>query len=284
MAKAPKTPSKPTTKTNMQKTVNADISTTQTSKTDNLSWLNLPNLPNPLKALFAGYLLVVGVGLLMAGLQIMLTHGMADGKVGLSKNDIVYSYYGDRTHSKLESMLNGSMKAMAPDNVRADIIKWVHKGAPKEDWDAHFKDVFAKNCVSCHSVMPNIPNFTNFEEVQKVAATSDGESWQGLTRVSHIHLFGISFIFFFIGFIFSFAVGVPRKLKILAIAFPFGFLIIDIMSWWLTKLSPGFAWFTIIGGIGYSLASSFMWFTSMYQMFWLSRNKKVYGNAWQQDL
>jgi hypothetical protein len=250
----------------------------------NLAWLNLPNLPNPLKALFAGYLLVIGVGLLMAGLQIMLTHGMADGKVGLSKNDIVYSYYGDRTHSKLESMLNGAMKANAPDEVRADIIKWVHKGAPKADWDAHFKDVFEQHCVACHSVVPNIPNFKNFEEVQKVAATSDGATWQTLTRVSHIHLFGISFIFFFIGFIFSFAVGVPKKLKIIAMGFPFAFLIIDVLSWWLTKLSPNFAYFTIIGGIGYSLASTFMWFTSMYQMFILSRNGKVYGNAWEQDL
>ena len=255
-----------------------------TGTTSGLSWLNLPNLPNPLKALFAGYLLVIGVGLLMAGLQIMLTHGMADGKIGLSKNDIVYSYYGDREHSKLESMLNGSMKAMAPDETRADIIKWVRKGAPKADWDAHFKDVFAKNCVSCHSVVPNIPNFTNFEEVQIVAATGEGESIQNLTRVSHIHLFGISFIFFFMGFIFSFAVGVPKIWKVLAIAFPFGFLILDILSWWLTKLNPGFAYFTIIGGVGYSLASTFMWFTSMYQMFWLSRNGKVYGNAWEQDL
>ena len=254
------------------------------SVSKDLAWLNLPNLPNPLKALFAGYLLVIGVGLLMAGLQIMLTHGMADGKVGLSKNDIVYSYYGDRTHSKLESMLNGSMKAMAPDETRADIIQWTRKGAPKADWDAHFKDVFAKNCVSCHSVVPNIPNFTHFEEVQKVAATSDGASIQSLTRVSHIHLFGISFIFFFMGYIFSFAVGVPKIIKIFAIAFPFGFLIIDILSWWLTKLSPGFAYFTIIAGVGYSLASTFMWFTSMYQMFWLSRNGKVYGNAWEQDL
>ena len=253
-------------------------------KHTNLAWLNLPNLPNPLKALFAGYLLVVGVGLLMAGLQIMMTHGMADGKVGLSKNDIVYSYYGDRTHSQLESKLNGSMKANAPDEVRADIIKWVHKGAPKDDWDAHFKGVFAQHCVACHSNVPNIPNFKNFDEVQKVAATSDGATFQSLTRVSHIHLFGIGFIFFFIGFIFSFAVGVPRKLKILAIAFPFAFLIVDILSWWLTKLNPGFAWLTIIGGIGYSAASTFMWFTSMYQMCVLSRNGKVYGNAWEQDL
>ena len=250
----------------------------------NLAWLNLPNLPNPLKALFAGYLLVIGVGLLMAGLQIMLTHGMADGKPGLSVNDIVYSYYGDKTHSKLESMLNGAMKANAPDEVRADIVGWVHIGAHKDEWDAHFKEVFAQHCVACHSVVPNIPNFKNFEEVQKVAATSDGQSWQTLTRVSHIHLFGISFIFFFMGLIFSFAVGVPKKLKILAIAFPFGFLLVDVLSWWLTKLNPNFAYFTIIGGIGYSLASTFMWFTSMYQMFILSRNGKVYGNAWEQDL
>jgi len=256
----------------------------KTTPPANLGWLNLPNLPWPLKALFTGYLLVIGVGLCMAGLQIMLTHGMADGKVGLSKNDIVYSYYGDRTHSKLESKLNGSMKANAPDAVRADIIQWVRKGAPKEAWDAHYKDVFAQNCVVCHSALPGIPNFKNFEEVQKVAATSEGATIQSLTRVSHIHLFGISFIFFFIGFIFSFAVNVPKALKVTAIAFPFAFLIIDILSWWLTKLSPNFAWLTIIGGIGYSLASSYMWFISMYQMYILSRNGKVYGNAWEQDL
>jgi hypothetical protein len=276
MKPAPKAKAKPSEKPSTPNVASSAIAP--------LSWLNLANLPLPLKALFAGYLLVVGVGLLMAGLQIMMTHGMADGKLGLSKNDIVYSYYGDKTHSKLENMLNGQMKAMAPDEVRADIIQWVRKGAPKADWDAHFKDVFAKNCVSCHSVMPNIPNFTNFEEVQVVAATSTGATIESLTRVSHIHLFGISFIFFFIGFIFSFAVGVPKKWKILAIAFPFGFLILDILSWWLTKLTPGFAWLTIIGGIGYSLASTFMWFTSMYQMFILSRNGKTYGNAWEQDL
>ena len=78
--------------------------------------------------------------------------------------------------------------------------------------------------------------------------------------------------------------SVPRWLKILAIGFPFGFLILDVLSWWLTKWMPGFAWLTIIGGIGYSVASTFMWFTSMYQMFILSRNGKVYGNAWAADL
>ncbi len=250
----------------------------------NLAWLNLPNLPMPLKALFAGYLLVIGVGLCMAGLQILLTHGMADGKVGLSLDDVVYSYYGDRNGTTIESKLNGSMKGNAPAEVRNEIIKWARQGAPEAKWDTQFKDVFAKNCVMCHSTVPGIPDFTKYTEVQKRAVVDKGASVQSLTRVSHIHLFGISFIFFFMSFIFSFAVGVPRKWKILVIAFPFGFLIMDVLSWWLTKLNPGFAWFTIIGGIGYSLASTFMWVTSMYQMFILSRNGKVYGNAWEADL
>ena len=49
----------------------------------------LCELSLPVKALFTGYLLAVGLGLLFAGIQIMLTHGMADGKFGLSVDDIV---------------------------------------------------------------------------------------------------------------------------------------------------------------------------------------------------
>ena len=40
---------------------------------------SLPDLPLPIRALFAGYILIIGVGLLMAGAQILLTHGMAGG-------------------------------------------------------------------------------------------------------------------------------------------------------------------------------------------------------------
>ncbi|HEY5994795.1 MAG TPA: elongation factor-1 alpha [Gallionellaceae bacterium] len=247
----------------------------------NLGWLNLPNLPTSLKVLFAGYLLATGLGLSLAGLQIMLTHGMADGKPGLSIDDIVYSYYGDRTGSKLESKLNGSMKDMGTAEARLDIIKWVRNGAPEADWGPHYQAVFQENCVPCHSTVPGIPDFTKLEEVKKAAKINEGASVQSLTRVSHIHMFGISFIFFFMGLIFSLAVGIPKWLKLAAIATPFAFLILDILSWWLTKWDPFFAWFTMIGGFGYSVASTFMWVTSMYQMLILSRNGKVYGNVWE---
>ena len=93
-----------------------------------------------------------------------------------------------------------------------------------------------------------------------------GETIDALARVSHIHLFGIAFIFFFVGYIFRHAVGFPPLLQIALIFTPFAFLLIDVLSWWLTKWRPNFAVFEIIAGIGYSIASAIMLITSLYQM------------------
>ena len=51
----------------------------------------LSQIDPALRALFTGYLIVIGIGLLMSFVQILLTHGMADGRFGLSVTDIVYS-------------------------------------------------------------------------------------------------------------------------------------------------------------------------------------------------
>ena len=56
---------------------------------DMIQITTLARLPLSYKVLFTGFLLVMGLGLLMAGFQIMQTHGKADGKPGLSINDIV---------------------------------------------------------------------------------------------------------------------------------------------------------------------------------------------------
>lgn len=225
----------------------------------------------PFKVLFTGFLLVVGVGLMMAGAQIMLTHGQADGKPGISVNDIVYSYYGNRSGSKLESQLNGSMKAMAPDAVRFTLIQWARDEAPAVEWVGSIEPLVQQYCVSCHNAEASIPDFTKMENLQKVAEVDQGASIGTLTRVSHIHLFGISFIFLFVGWIFAYA-EYDLRWKLILISTPFLFLLVDVLSWWLTKYFPVFAWFTMIGGFGYSLASTIMIFTSLAQM-WLPPEK-----------
>jgi len=232
----------------------------------------LADLSLPLKSLFTGYLLAIGLGLLMAGVQIMLTHGMADGKFGLSVDDIVYSYHGNHdgaNASKLEAKLNGSMQENAPSPAKLVMVKWARAGAPESEWETTIKPLVDEYCVACHANMPGLSNVGEKDVMLKMAAVDHGVSIASLTRVSHIHLFGIAFIFFFVGWIFTFASGFSTGVKSLLIATPFAFLIVDIVSWWLTKLEPNFAWLVIIGGFGYSLASTVMIFSSLYQM-WIT--------------
>lgn len=236
--------------------------------------LNLSSQGTSLRALFSGYLTVVAVGYLMALVQIQFTHGMADGEWGLSIDDIVYSYYGKRSGSILENKLNGSMQVMAPEKDRIKIINWVRKGASEKDfYDRGIRQIFDSNCIVCHSPasgMP-VPDYTKFENIAKRAETDTGASFSSLARVSHIHLFGIAFIFMFVGLIFSLASGVPKPLKVTAIVTPYVFLLVDITSWWLTKLNPNFAWLVIIAGAAMAMSFAFMWVVSMYEMWVLPR-------------
>lgn len=233
----------------------------------------LANLALPIKTLYTGYLMAIGLGLLMAGVQIMLTHGMADGKPGLSVDDIVYSYHGSNS-SKLEAKLNGSMKDNAPAEVRLELLKWVDADAPASEWESKIKPQINQYCGPCHANMPGLSNITDKAVMDQMTKHNEGASIATLTRVSHIHLFGISFIFFFVGWIFSYATGFAPLTKAILIFTPFGFLILDVASWWLTKMNPNFAWLVIIGGFGYSLASTVMISSSLYQM-WISTLRRL---------
>ena len=231
----------------------------------------LPTLSAPVRTLFTGFLLVMAVGLLMAGGQILLTHGAADGKFGLSVDDVVYSYYGNRGDSRMEAKLSGSMKGMAPPEDRLKIVKWVRDGSPEAAWATEMAPVFQKNCGSCHGASGGLPPLVSYETVTKFTKVDTGTTVSSLARVSHVHLFGIAFIFVFVCGIFSMAVGIPKWLQCTAIAAPFAFLIVDVFSWWMTKWAPGFAYLTILAGSGYAISSGYMILTSLYQMWILPR-------------
>lgn len=235
-----------------------------------LKYTPLKDHDTPIKVLFTGYLCTVGIGYFFALMQILFTHGMADGKFGLSVDDIVYSYYGNRSGTVLETKLNGSMKDNASAQERFDIIKWVRDGADSDDYkDNGIEKIIEARCVMCHNESAaGIPNFKKFEALEALTAQDEGATFASLTRVSHIHLFGISFIFMFVGLIFSFAETTTNQYKCIAIGMPYAFLIADIMSWWLTKIHPMFAWLVIFAGMGMGISFMFMWVTSILEM-WL---------------
>ena len=190
----------------------------------------LPHLKDfdaPVKVLFTGYLTAVALGYFFAIIQILFTHGMADGEFGLSVDDIVYSYYGNRSGTVLETKLNGSMKDKATDHERFVIMQWDREGAEATDYiSTGIKKIIDNKCVMCHNAdASGIPDFTDFDALKELTEQDEGATFASLTRVSHIHLFSISFIFMFVGLIFNLLKPVPIDINVLPLACPIHF-------WW----------------------------------------------------
>ncbi len=107
----------------------------------------------------------------------MLTHGMADGKPGLSVNDIIYSYHGNHdgsNASRLESGLFGPMKDNASPEVRMALLKWVDAGAPASEWESKIKPMVVDYYGRCHENIPGLSNITEKSVMAKMTKRDDG--------------------------------------------------------------------------------------------------------------
>lgn len=227
-------------------------------------------LPIGMRILYSGTLIVLGTGYLFAMIYIFESHAGRDGKPGLSVDDIIIAYSGSKSDSKIESALNGPMSKMLPPEEKHEIIAWVRRGASDTDFKSSgVEGIVERRCLICHNGSnPHIPNLTGYEGISGVTEADTGMDIFTLVRVSHIHLFGLTFIFFIVGSIFIHAYIRPQWLKCITIATPFLAILADIFSWYLTKVFPPFAWVVMISGAFMGTAFAFMWVTSMYQM-WL---------------
>jgi hypothetical protein len=116
--------------------------------------------------------------------------------------------------------------------------------------------------------MPILP-LTSFEDVQKITTPDTGLSLLQLTKVSHIHLFGISIMFVLTGAIFSLSVT-PVWFRVTVLVVPYLAIIMDIGSWWATKYyDPVFAYIVLIGGAFMGLAMACQILVSLWDM-WIA--------------
>jgi hypothetical protein len=228
-------------------------------------------LPISMRVLFTGALLVLGMGYMFAMLYVFAAHSGADGKPGLSVDDIKITYSGGSGITKLESALQGPMSSMLPQRDLATLLDWIRGGADKKTYTSSIEAIVADNCLACHDGSnPHLSNLDGFENIQSVVDVDTGADLFTLVRVSHIHLFGLTFIFFILGFIFSHSYFRPVWLKSLIIAMPFFGVMADVLGWYLTKVFTPFAWVVLIAGAINGLSFAIMWIISMYQM-WIYR-------------
>lgn len=231
--------------------------------------LHFSHLPIVQRLLYTGAIGVLSFGYLFAMIYIFESHHNRDGKPGLSVQDIVIAYSGSKTGTKLEAALKGPMSGMLPAEENVRIIAWLHEGAKQAAYDGDLKNIFNDRCITCHnSRNPHLPSLESYDGIKKMAAEDTGADIFTLVRVSHIHLFGLTFIFFVVSMVFIHAYMRHEWIKITLIVIPFVSIIFDILSWYLTKVYQPFAWVVVGSGALMGLSFAAQVLISLYQM-WL---------------
>ena len=150
------------------------------------------------------------------------------------------------------------------------IISWVHHGADQGAYDRTVRPIINDRCLVCHNGSnPHIPNLDGYDNIKKVTESDTGAKISTLVRVSHIHMFGVPFIFFIMGVMFSNAYVRPVWFKCTVIALPFLAVMVDVASWYIIKIYHPFAWVEILAGMVLAGCFAFMWVVTMYQL-WFS--------------
>ncbi|MSR17102.1 MAG: hypothetical protein EXR89_04845 [Methylococcaceae bacterium] len=217
------------------------------------------------------FLLTIGLGYLAALANMYYTHQGLDGKAGLSVEDVMISYYGSSKQTRLGTAVKGIMASNLKIKSDQDVIlKWIHAGADEESYNQNIAPILNRDCIMCHtpSINPSLPNLTNYTGVSEVSHVG-GATIPTLIRISHIHLFGIAFILFFIGKIFLLC-EINIYVKRVAMVVPFAAMLLDVVSWFITKSIPGFAYVVILSGALMGLSMSLQILLSVYQMWFFS--------------
>jgi hypothetical protein len=246
-----------------------------------VSYVHFRFLPMSVRVLYTMVLLVFGIGYLFAMIQVWEAHSGRDGDPMISGRDLMIAYGGNPEGSKMESALRGPMADMLPPEKKSVVFDWLHDKAPREAFDSRINPIMQEHCVACHNTgaNPHLPDLTSYEGVAKVAVIDTGMTIATLVRVSHIHLFSITFIFFIVGYIFTHAYLRPAWVKCVLVAAPFLMLITDVASWYLTKLWAGFAWVVIGSGAVMGVSFTAMWLISMYQIWFFKPPEEMQERA-----
>jgi len=229
-------------------------------------------LPISLRIVYTSALCILGLGYVFALIYMVHTYSGRDGNPkNLTTEDLVIAYSGSGKGSRLESALRGPMSAMLPADEAGALINWARSGADRNTYETYIRPTIEKRCLSCHDGSnPHLANLSGYDNIQKVTEQDTGTPIFTLVRVSHIHLFGLTFVFFVVGFIFSHAYVRPLWIKYLLTGVPFVGLAVDIISWYLVKVYHPFAYVTIAAGGAMGMCFAIMWVTAMYQM-WIGK-------------
>ncbi len=235
--------------------------------------VRLSQLPTVLKILITMFLFVMGTGYLVAMVNLHLTYSLADGKPGLTVDDLKRAFYGDRKNTRLAAKIDGgSMEQfLTKPGDKEKILNWIQDGAT-EDGFKQIQSIFTENCIRCHNPI-GVSSFrplTSYQEVLQVTKIDRGEPVALWARVAHTHIQSIGLIFFSLGMIFSFT-ALSDKIKIALVILPFTALVLDFTARFLAKYHENFVYIMLLTGALMGLSFAAMTLVSLYEL-WFKKS------------
>lgn len=231
------------------------------------------------RLLYTAFLLLVGIGYLMAITYLYTSHEGHDKKPGLSVEDIAANYYGNRSGTRLEAAIRGSMAAYIEIEDRHHVVQWLRSGALESEYTSRIRPILEKSCLGCHNPASGLKtvDLSAYAGTREVVNVDTGESLHALMKLSHIHLFGVALVSLGIGLVFRLAVA-PAWLKATLIVTPFAAVFADIVAWFLTKWDPFYAYTVVIAGALLALAWAAQILIALFQL-WFPSGTRVMGSG-----
>ncbi|MBI1745913.1 MAG: hypothetical protein HYR55_04905 [Acidobacteria bacterium] len=235
--------------------------------------LRLAQFPTPIKMAISFAIITLGLGYIVALMNLYLTYNLTDGEPGLSVMDLKRAFYGNRDNTRLAAKIHGgSMEQfLTRPGDKEKILTWIQDGASEDTYEKVVKPILMQNCVRCHNPegLQRFRPLTRYEEVMEVVKIDRGEPVGLWARVAHTHLQSIGLIFLVLGLVFSFT-SVSDRLKIIMVSTPFVALVMDFGTRFLAKYYPNLVYLMMVSGglIGLSFAIMILW--PLYEM-WIKR-------------
>ena len=237
----------------------------------------LRDFPAPLKLVISLTLMVLGLGYLIATVNLYLTYSLTDGEPGLTPGDLKRAFYGNRDNTKLAGKINGgSMQQFLPKTGEKEkVLSWIQDGADREGYDRTVRPILVENCVRCHNPngLQRFAPLTSYEQVMAVTQIDRGEPVSLWARVAHTHIQSIGLIFLVLGSVFSLT-SLPSRWKVTIVVLPFVALLVDFGTRFLARYVPEIVYLMLVSGAAIGVLFAVMILVPLYEM-WIKKPARV---------
>lgn len=255
------------------------------------SAIGLCQAPAPVRVALTAFLALIGTGYLVSLGHIVASHAHADGRPGLSLDDLRAAYAGlsvDRATlrvvpSRMLQMLDGSMRQYVDDDAEFAVLRdWLAGGADEAGLSRASGGttparVLTLSCLRCHaaeggeeigrrSPFGPDPLTVDYAALRPFLATTTGHGdaavrlgpppIRHLILITHAHMLSIPVFTLLVGGMFWLTRWPPRLRAVLT-PLPMLALVIDFSGWWLARIVPGFVYAIAAAGAVYGVAFGF---------------------------